>query len=34
MGDVGKALEQYKIALESQPESYEVNYNLGCCFYE
>lgn len=34
MGDMNKALEEYKIALSSQPDNYELNYNLGCCFYE
>jgi tetratricopeptide (TPR) repeat protein len=34
LGDLSKALKQYKIALKSQPDSYEAHFNVGCCFYE
>ena len=27
-------MEEYKLALESQPDSFELNYNIGCCFYD
>jgi tetratricopeptide (TPR) repeat protein len=34
MGKLDKAVEEYKLALLSQPESFELNYNIGCCLYD
>ena len=34
LGDIDKAVEQYKLALETQPDSFELNYNIGCCLFD
>ena len=34
LGNMSKALEEYKIALSSQPDNYELHYNIGCCCFE
>lgn len=33
MGDKEKALEQYQLALTSEPDNYEIIYNIGCCLH-
>ena len=33
-GNLGKALEEYKRAVEIEPDNYTLAYNMGCCLYE
>ena len=34
IGDIDRAVVEYKKALESQPDSYELHYNIGCCLFD
>ena len=34
LGEIDKAVFEYKKALECQPESFELHYNIGCCLYD
>ena len=34
MGDISKALQEYKLALSSQPNNYQLHYNIGCCCFQ
>lgn len=34
LGNIDKAVQQYKLALETQPDSFELNYNIGCCLFD
>lgn len=33
-GNLSKALEEYKRAVEIEPDNYTLAYNMGCCLYE
>ena len=33
LGDKERALQEYKLALQEEPDNYELVYNVGCCLH-